>query len=124
MHSKPRTKKKPWHLLGITAGIAILVLLAVLILQILAVNERYGWRVDFAMTYLRALVDPGETAATVDITQVAAVESTPDPLAEWSRDEDQYAVPTASATATERPEASPTVTLTPAPTLPHTAPDR
>lgn len=128
MHSKPSKKEKALAFaLGITVGIVSLVLLAALILQIPAVNDRYGWRVDFAMTYLRALVDPVKPLPTVDITQVAAVEGTQDPdLAEIGPVMGTNTpVPTAFATATERPEASPTVTHTPAPTFtPTPLPDR
>ncbi len=54
----PKSDKIRAFLFGTVSGLAGLGLLAVLLFQIPAVKDRYGWRVDFAEVYLRGVIDP------------------------------------------------------------------
>ncbi|MBN1666600.1 MAG: C39 family peptidase [Anaerolineales bacterium] len=87
-----------------------LVLVALLVYQIPAVNQRLYWRFDIALTYLRGVINP--------------VEAVPTPQAQ--RSQDPLAIPTsrppvATPTATS-PPASPPAEVTPDPSTPTASP--
>lgn len=119
MNDTPSKKKKAAaFLLGIGSGLLGLVIFAVGLYQLPSVQERIGWRVDFAWTYLRGVIDPVEAVPTVEppiIASWAALQATGEPVIE----------PTASATLSSTGAIShvptPTVQPTHSPTM---IPDR
>ena len=92
---------------------AALAVLAVMVYQIPAVNDRLGWRVEYALIYARSVVDPIQampTAAPAAETSVAQVTDAP------TRTPTQPATPTpVAATGTPEPSPTPTFTATPVP---------
>ena len=101
------------------AGIFVgLLLLAVVLYQIPAVQDRFSWRIDFAMAYARGLIDPVRPMPTPDVSAVGAAEvilpepttaSTPTPAPSLTAE---------GLMATAQPSAAtPTITQTPLPTL-------
>lgn len=98
-------------LLGILAGIVGLVLLAVLLFQIPAIQERWGWRLDFAMAYLRGVIDPiaplptAQAQQSTEVTSFLLPSSTPTQF--------PTVLPTPTATVISTPV--PTLTPTPVP---------
>jgi tetratricopeptide (TPR) repeat protein len=109
MDGTPSRKEK---LLAVLAGFLVgLFLLVILLSQVPAVQDRLGWRVDFALTFLRGVVQPvrplptAMPQPTVFATEVAAArEVQPVPVK-----------PTARLEPTAEPEqsASPTPAYTP-----------
>jgi tetratricopeptide (TPR) repeat protein len=99
-----RKEKIRAFLLGIVVG---LVVLAVALYQVPAVQERFSWRIDFAKAFVRGIIDPVKPMPT------------PVALAEASAN-----IPPASEELAGPVPAEPTRTLTPtattAPTLQHT----
>lgn len=91
------------------AGALALLIVAVLVYWLPPVHQRLSWRVDFALTYLRTLVDPIQPMPTALPTQVALHTLTPIPSPSPS--------PTPAASPT--PVASPTPQPSPTP-LPQT----
>jgi tetratricopeptide (TPR) repeat protein len=94
---------------GTLSGLVVLVLLVMIVFQFPAVQDRFGWRIDFAEAYLRGVVDP--------------VEPLPKPKSTMEEIAEASAQPTYTSTprATEPPGATPTITSTTAPTLTPTA---
>ncbi len=90
----------------------MLVLVFVLLFQLPAVQERYGWRVDFAQAYLRGVVDPVKPLPSPQVPQsangaapaAAFVLPTPAPLQILT----ERAEPTATNPATVVPTLTPT----------------
>jgi tetratricopeptide (TPR) repeat protein len=82
---------------------AVLVMVGFLIYQIPAVNQRLSWRVDFARTYLRGVVNP--------------VQAMPTPLSQPVVTVEQIVVPTADTVVRTAEAVSPTLQV-----LPTTAP--
>jgi len=116
MHGTISPKEKVFAFLsGIFIGT---ILMAVLLYQIPAVRERLSWRLDFAMTYLRGIVNPVRPLPT-------AIAAPPGGLgedSEWLLAEITNAAPTVTVTptptiepATPIPTATATLTPTPLP---------
>ncbi len=105
----PNREKLTAFLLGTFSGLVGLAFLVVLLWQIPAVQQSFGWRVDFAMAYLRGVIDP--------------VKPLPVPQASPSADNVAILLPTAAPTQlpTERPEPTATVAAIAFPTLRPTA---
>lgn len=55
--------------LGIFSGLLGLMILVLILWQLPAMQQRLGWRIDFALTYLRGIVDPVETLTMAVVTQ-------------------------------------------------------
>ena len=71
MNEKLSMKRKvSGFLLGIGVGCVVLALFAVALFQIPSVQDRYGWRVDFALTFLRSLVDPVKPLPAIRTTRI------------------------------------------------------
>ncbi len=85
--------------------LAVLALLAVLIYQLPPVKERLGWRIDFALTYIRGVLNPVEALPT-------AVLETPQISPTLAA---TYTPTQPPATPTAAPELSPTPTPSPTP---------
>lgn len=102
-------EKRRAFLLGIFTGLVGLFFLSALLWQIPAVQQRFGWRVDFAMAYLRGVIDP--------------VKPLPAAKALQSADDALILLPTATPTPlpTERPEPTATAAATAVPTFTPTA---
>lgn len=97
-----KKEKTSAFLLGIGSGLLGLIIFAVGLYQVPSVQARFGWRVDFALTYLRGVIDPVEAVPTVDTTSTAgwaAFQATAEPVVE-------------PAAATRLPTGTPTLTLT------------
>lgn len=115
MHHPITLKEKiTAFLFGIFIGA---ILMAILLYQIPAVRDRLSWRIDFAMTFLRGVVDPVRplpTAATgsADV-QAGQIDTLPTETA--------TAAPAAEAAAPTAALASPVPTLSPTPTPSPTA---
>jgi len=62
-------------------GIFALIILAVILYQVPAINQRLAWRLDFALTYLRGVVDPVSAVPTAlpDGPVLSSVMPTPSP---------------------------------------------
>lgn len=109
-------------LLGILVG---LVILAVALYQIPGIRDRVSWRVDFALVYLRGIIDPVRPMPTpVDATAVGSTgQGDAVPLPVQPTRTPSPVPPT--ATFTPVVEDTPVPTNTPAPTLTPTAiPDK
>ncbi len=75
MHGELSRKEKTIaFLLGISVG---LVILAVVLYQVPAVQDRVGWRVDFALTFVRGLIDPVKPMPTPLVSSEAATKGDP-----------------------------------------------
>ncbi len=101
-------------LLGILVGLVVLVFA---VYQIPAVQNRIGWRIDFAMAFLRGVVDPVRPMPTPVLATESVVLSAGEPLADLPT---QTLTPTAAAVAaavTETPAGTPIPTATSAPTF-------
>ena len=98
-------RKPTW----IQAGffVASLAVLGVLVYQVPAVNHRLSWRVDFALTYLRGIIDPVEEMPTALPQPVVLVTKHPTETPEVT--------PTPGITASPTPGPTPTRTPTPTP---------
>ena len=105
-------KSKPVKIISALVG---LVLAAVLIYQIPAVNTRLSWRIDVALTYLRGVVQPVEAIPTpeavfVPPTQMPTSTSTTEPtltaspLPPGTDTPNPTLIPSATPTATAIPE--------------------
>jgi hypothetical protein len=71
MNEKLSMKRKvSGFLLGIGFGCVVLALFAVALFQIPSVRDRYGWQVDFALTFLRSLVDPVKPLPAIRTTRI------------------------------------------------------
>ena len=94
---------------GTLSGLVVLLLLVMIVFQIPAVQDRFGWRIDFAEAYLRGVVDP--------------VEPLPKPKSTMEEIAEALVQPTYTPTPrpTEPPGATPTITSTTPPTLTPTA---
>jgi tetratricopeptide (TPR) repeat protein len=114
MHGEISQKDKAIaFILGITVG---LIILSVVLFQLPAVQNRIGWRVDFAMTFLRGVIDPVRplpTAAPVTPEAVASTGGQGVPAIKPSA----TTLPTESPTATAEVVATALPTFTPAPTF-------
>ena len=55
--------------LGIFSGLLGLIILALILWQLPAMQQRLGWRIDFALTYLRGIVDPVKPLPMAVVTQ-------------------------------------------------------
>jgi tetratricopeptide (TPR) repeat protein len=118
-----RKEKFTAFILGITVG---LVLLAVVLYQIPAVQDRLSWRIDFAMTFVRAVFDPvkpmptpvtvAETTGQGNPTDIP-VEPTDTPTLAVSETAAVGSAIAANAGITQTPGATATITPTPGPTL-------
>ena len=109
-----KKRKASGIVLGMGLGSVFLALVAVALFQISSVRDRYGWRVDFAMTYLRSLVDPVKPITTIRTTRITLdqLEIKPtDPPMETSI---QQATQQTNVTLSS-PTPSPTSTLAPTP---------
>lgn len=109
-----KKRKASGIVLGMGLGSVFLALVAVALFQISSVRDRYGWRVDFAMTYLRSLVDPVKPITTIRTTRITLdqLEIKPtDPPMETSI---QQATQQTNVTPSS-PTPSPTSTLAPTP---------
>lgn len=105
MHSDLAQKDKILaFLLGILVGSMVL---AVALYQIPAIHDRFSWRVDFALTFVRGIIDPVHPMPTPMAVMAAAGTTAPDPF------QNEY-TPTPTATATLTPTQA--VTGTPLPT--------
>ncbi len=107
-------EKAAAFLLGIGSGLLGLIIFAVGLYQVPSVQARIGWRVDFALTYLRGVIDPVQAVPTVDTIADggrSASKVTVEPVVE----------PTVSAKLASPGDFSsvptPTVPPTPSPTL-------
>ncbi|MBI4928859.1 MAG: tetratricopeptide repeat protein [Anaerolineae bacterium] len=99
--------KKSYLLAGRIALVALaLAVLAFLVYQIPAVNSRLGWRLDFAMAYVRGVINPVQALPTPRVVQ-AAVEATQTPTSEIT------ATPALITPTPAPPTLTPTITLTP-----------
>lgn len=110
MNNEISTREKMFaFFVGTLSGLIALVLVVVIVFQIPAVQDRFGWRIDFAEVYLRGVVDP--------------VEPLPKPKSTVEGIAEALAQPTLTPTprATVPPGETPTVTSTTAPTLTPTA---
>jgi tetratricopeptide (TPR) repeat protein len=110
--------KRAWKYLWIVFGI---VLLAGLIYQIPAVQDRLSWRVDIAQTYLRGILDPAEDLPTPELASPtapaaagtpSAPTNTPPPLPPSPSPLPLTATPT-TAPAQSTPTPAPTATAIP-----------
>ncbi len=89
----------------IALALIVLAMLAVLLYQLPPLNSRLGWRLDFAMAYLRGIIKPvGELPTALPPPQVITI----------SRAE-PTATPTNAPTATPTPGPTPTPTPSPTP---------
>jgi tetratricopeptide (TPR) repeat protein len=89
----------------IALALFILVIFAILLYQLPPVNSRLGWRLDFAMAYVRGVINPvGELPTALPPPQVITI----------SRAE-PTATPTSAPTATLTPGPTPTPTPSPTP---------
>jgi tetratricopeptide (TPR) repeat protein len=89
----------------IPLALFLLVIFAFLLYQLPPVNSRLGWRLDFAMAYLRGIVNPvGELPTALPPPQVITI----------SRAE-PTSTPTSAPTATITPGPTPTPTPSPTP---------
>ena len=100
-------RKRLWVVIPLI--IVSLVVLCILIYFIPPINQRLSWRVDFALTYVRSLIDPaGEVPTPLPQPAVAVTQHpTPTPL--------QRATSTITSTPTQGPSATPTPSPTPLP---------
>ncbi len=98
-------RKFSW--LRIVLVFAGLALLAALVYQLPAVQQRLGWRVDFAMAYVRGVISPVGELPTPLPPPAVKVTARPSPT--------PTASPTPEATSSPTPGATPTPTLTPTP---------
>jgi tetratricopeptide (TPR) repeat protein len=89
--------------------IVIIAILATLIYFIPPVNQRLSWRVDFALTYVRSLIDPAGEVPTPLPQPGVAVTQLPTPTSQ------QLADPTNKVTSTPGPTSTPAPTPTPIP---------
>lgn len=108
-----RKEKITAFLSGILIGVIVM---AVVLSQIPAVRDRFSWRIDFAMTFLRGVVDPVRpmpTAAVAVDTQIAPVAIAPTRTAFATPTTDAAATVPAADVATLVPTLSPTPTLVP-----------
>lgn len=110
MNNEISTREKIFaFIFGTLSGLVVLVLLVMIVFQFPAVQDRFGWRIDFAEAYLRGVVDP--------------VEPLPKPKSTMGETANALVQPTYTPTPrpTEPPGATPTITTTPVPTLTPTA---
>ncbi len=117
MHGSITLKEKIFAFLsGIFIGTIVM---AVFLAQIPAVRDQLSWRIDFAMTFLRGVIDPvrpmptaAVTGADLQVAQVAVAAT-----------ETAFATPTAEAAVAMTPAVvdTPVPTLSPTPTLEPTA---
>jgi hypothetical protein len=93
------------RLVNILLVCAALLVLGGLLYQLPAVQSRVGWRVDFALAYLRGVLEPvGEVPTALPPPQVVTISrAEPSPT------------PTAAPTISPTPGPTPTPTLTPTP---------
>ena len=103
-----------------------ILLVSVLLYQVPAINQRLAWRLDFALTYLRGVLDPVSAVPTAlpDDPQPSAVLPTPSPTdaassasADTEVNGEQAASVEVTATTDVTPSAGPTATPLPSPTL-------
>jgi len=97
-------RKRLW--IGIPLIIASLVALFILIYFVPPINQRLSWRVDFALTYVRSLINPAGEVPTPLPQPAVAVTQHPTPT--------QLQLAAAQDAAT--PTQGPTATLAPSPT--------
>lgn len=93
----------------VTIAILAAILVSLLLYQVPAINQRLGWRIDIATTYLRGIIYPAQPLPTA-IPQTLAAESTPTPTALNAGE-----FPTDQPAATATPLPDPTSTPTPEP---------
>ena len=105
--AKQSVWSKPWFYLVV---VVVLVLLAVLVYQIPAVNERFSWRIDSAMARIYYFFNrPGREVfvpAEVEVVQIDVMQT-----------QTAAAPPTATPTPTLAPTITPTLEFTPTPTI-------
>ncbi len=101
-------------LLGIGFGCVVLALFAVALFQIPSVKDRYGWRVDFALTFLRSLVDPVKPLPAIRTTRILDDQLEIKPTDPPGETRIQQATQQTNVT-TSSPTPSPTPTLAPTP---------
>ena len=65
-----RKRKASGIVLGMGFGFIVLALVAVALFQIPSVRDRYGSAVDFALTFLRSLVDPVKPLPAIRTTRI------------------------------------------------------
>lgn len=96
-------RKQTWIKIG---GILVgLVMLGLLVYQIPAINNKLSWRVDFALTYVRGVLQPVGDMPT----------ALPQPAVAITRMPTQTPTPGMTETPTPGPTATPTLTPTPIP---------
>jgi uncharacterized protein YvpB len=119
MFGEPSQKEKVFaFLLGMSVA---LVLLAIVLYQVPAVQDRVGWRVDFAMAYVRGFIDPVKPMPTPESSvQTVSNDNNVDvPLPEDHPTETM--APSPSPSPSPMVEATQAPTSTPAPTFTPTA---
>jgi len=93
-----------WIIPLVIVSIAIL---ATLIYFIPPVNQRLSWRVDFALTYVRSLIDPAGELPTPLPQPGVAVTQLPTPTSQQLADPTNEVTPTPGPTATTAPSPTP-----------------
>jgi len=93
-----------WIIPLVIVSIAIL---ATLIYFIPPVNQRLSWRVDFALTYVRSLIDPAGELPTPLPQPGVAVTQLPTPTSQQLADPTNKVTPTPGPTATPAPSPTP-----------------
>lgn len=118
MHEDITKKEK---IIAFTQGMFVgLVILAIALFQLPAVRDRLLWRVDFAMAYVRGLIDPVQPMPTPlvlseEVDSDLGLSVLPSPTAEPTQAETQAPTATdeAEIIATQAPSATAAPTLTP-----------
>lgn len=117
-----RKKRNAQRYVWLLGGLAVLALLAVAAYQLPPVQRRLGWRVDFALTYVRAVIQPaGQLPTPLAPAQDAPADLPPPAMRVTSQ---PSPLPTREPTATSEPtrpgpalvpSVSPTPTPSPTP---------
>ena len=97
-------RKRLWIIPLVIVSIAIL---ATLIYFIPPVNQRLSWRVDFALTYVRSLIDPAGEVPTPLPQPGVAVTQLPTPTSQQLADPINEVIPTSGPTSTPAPSPTP-----------------
>lgn len=84
------------------------IFLAVLLLQIPAIQERWGWRVDFGLAYVRGVIDPVEPLPTAQATPSTIDTPFLHPTATPTQSPTESSRPTATVLPTVAPTFTPT----------------
>jgi hypothetical protein len=98
-------RKRLWVIIPLI--IASLLAFLILLYFIPPVNQRLSWRVDFALTYVRSLIDPAGEIPTPLPQPAVAVTQYPSPTPQQRATATNAATPTKGPTATPQPSPTP-----------------